>query len=68
MKFLRQSSQDSMSIQRTNSTDEVPPEKLEENNELDPDAALSTSMRKTPQKRTTAEKKIFLDTLEEHGE
>ena len=66
IKFLRQSSQDSMSMQihRTTSTDEVARAVTEENDS--PDQSHSTLMRKSP-KWTTAEKKIFIYTLEKHG-
>jgi hypothetical protein len=70
IKFLRKSSQESMSIQiqPTKLAEETPSEITEEIDLPDLDTSLSTPMRKAPQKWTAAEKKIFVDTLEEHGE
>ena len=68
MKFLRQSSQDSMAIQRTKIKNEFKSETLRgESEELDSDANASTPMRKAPEKWTTLEKEIFLGTLKQHG-
>ena len=69
MKFLRQSSQDSMSIQPIKKTEEATTETAnEENDELDQEPPVTTPIRKPPQKWTASEKKIFLSTLEEYGE
>ena len=69
MKFLRQSSQDSMAIQSTNAKEESKSERTnEENEELDLETPISIPIRKAPQKWTASEKKIFLSTLEDHGE
>lgn len=68
-KFLRQSSQDAMTSQRSKSTEEdVSEEYSESTRPLDGDSVLSTPVRKPPQKWTAIEKKIFLETLEQHGE
>ena len=64
MKYLRQSSQDSMAIQTTKGKERS----IEENCDLDSGANVTTPMRKAPQKWTASEKKLFLSTLEEHGE
>jgi hypothetical protein len=68
-KFLRPSSQEAMTIQRSKVNED---EGSEENNEStkpppDTDSLVSTPVRKPPQKWTASEKKIFLDTLELHG-
>lgn len=69
MKFLRQASQDSMAIQSIKIKEEFKSERItEKNDELDPETPVSTPIRKAPQKWTASEKKIFLSTLEEHGE
>lgn len=69
MKYLRQESQDSMAIQSIKSKEEPKSKKInDENDEVDADTPASIPVRKAPQKWTAAEKKIFLATLEEHGE
>ena len=69
MKFLRQASIDSMSIQSFKTKLESKSERIAEKcDELDPETPVSIPIRKAPQKWTASEKKIFLATLEEHGE
>lgn len=67
-KFLRPSSQEAMTSQRSKVTEE---EASEENNDStkppDADSSVSTPVRKPPQKWTANEKKIFLETLDLHG-
>jgi hypothetical protein len=70
-KFLRMASQESMSGSARTKT--APPE--EDRSTVDPDleepqelSTPSTPARKAPQKWTTAEKRIFVETLEQHGE
>lgn len=70
-KFLRMASQDSMSgVTRPKITpfdDEILPGDPEPEDAQE-DSAPSTPVRKAPQKWTTAEKRIFAETLEQHGE
>jgi hypothetical protein len=69
-KFLRPSSQESMTNQRSKSSDEqeggVTPE---EQKAPEKETSVSTPIKKVPQKQkwTNVEKKIFLETLDEHG-
>jgi hypothetical protein len=69
-KFLRMASQESMSGSARAKS--VPPE--EDRSTVDPEpeepqelSAPSTPARKAPQKWTTAEKRVFAETLEQHG-
>jgi hypothetical protein len=64
MKFLRISSQESMAVNRARlaETDDSRGEAKADDSEL-----MASSGRKAPQKWTAAEKKLFVETLEEHG-
>jgi hypothetical protein len=68
-KFLRASTQEAMTSQRSKSVeDEVSEEITESTKPLEADSLVSTPVRKPPQKWTATEKSIFLETLELHGE
>ena len=71
-KFLKASSQESMTGARTKASVAVedPPEDItpaDTATASEPEPNVSTPVRKAPQKWTSAEKNIFLKTLEEHG-
>lgn len=69
-KFLRQASQESMAGTRAKSSaveEESRSDVGETTNTLEPENPV-TPVRKAPQKWTAGEKKIFLETLEQHGE
>ena len=67
-KFLRVSSQESMTVNRARSmlVEGGKGEGISSKTD-DSETPTITPSRKAPQKWTTAEKKIFVDTLEEHG-
>ena len=64
IKFLRKTSQESMSIQSIKAR---AAKRSNDDDEMDTDAHSSNSSRKAPQKWTAAERNTFLATLEEHG-
>jgi hypothetical protein len=69
-KFLRMASQESMAGTRAKSSaveEESRSDIGEATNTLEPENPV-TPVRKAPQKWTAGEKKIFLETLEQHGE
>jgi hypothetical protein len=71
-KFLKASSQESMIGARAKASVAVeePPEDItaaDTATASEPEPSVSTPVRKAPQKWTSAEKNIFLKTLEEHG-
>ena len=65
IKFLRKTSQESMSIQSIKARAS---KRSNDDDEMDTDAPSSSSSRKAPQKWTAAERNTFLATLEEHVE
>eukprot|EP00980_Cylindrotheca_fusiformis_P021490 scaffold8353_cov138-Cylindrotheca_fusiformis.AAC.21 len=65
-KFLRMSSQESMAGIKVVARDE-PNESKDVSRSVDSEAGPTPSSRKAPQKWTAAEKRIFVETLEEHG-
>jgi hypothetical protein len=68
-KFLCQASQESLSGMHLLKVPVEPGKAASEeaSKPVEMEGAAQTPIRKAPQKWTTAEKKIFLDTLEEHG-
>jgi len=66
-KFLRVSSQESMTVNRARSMLVGGKGEGISSKTDDSETPTTTPSRKAPQKWTNAEKKIFVDTLEEHG-
>lgn len=68
IKFLRQTSQDSMAIQSDKIKEVSKSKRVNgDNDETDTDTPVSTPARKAPQKWTASERNTFLATLEENG-
>jgi hypothetical protein len=69
-KLLRLSTQESMTHQRTKSSDEQDdPEAKEDSKLIEGDSTALSPVKKAPQKQkwTNVEKRVFIETLEEHG-